>query len=388
MSNQQGNQNENEETSGPEIEAIQAQQNRNQLYEKVNNFLDKQDREMEEAQANPHGIAYGIRTGSTAKVVYELTDSNEIMEDIRNSKSDYLVPIFREAKKIEPARCPLVEVPLGRYSPFTGRVYNDHTLKNVYVQNNDGYQQIGKEMSYSQPILSHEWVEDVLYIIRDKYADEFEIYDTENIRGDKKGYRHFWGILSKRIQYTVENSFRSDDTIRVGAVVRNGIDEGTAIGFDMFTFAVRCANGSIGRGKELGSQAWVHAGNKERLEEAVLEGLQGAFKIGQQFFEYIEASNKIQMTNAMLRRIYDNTGIREKYYDPDYFIIQKNAKPEDPGKVQLQQRSKPVSLWEGYNAFTREIWHETGMGFGDKSKQLRQLNVELVKIVKANAASQ
>src|SRR5262245_37564451 len=103
MSNQQGNQ--NEETSGSG--EIQAQQNRNQLYEKVNNFLDKQDREMEEAQANPHGIAYGIRTGSTAKVVYELTDSNEIMEDIRNSKSDYLVPIFREAKKIEPARCPL-----------------------------------------------------------------------------------------------------------------------------------------------------------------------------------------------------------------------------------------------------------------------------------------
>ena len=39
-----------------------------------------------------------------------------------------------------------------------------------------------------------------------------------------------------------------------------------------------------------------------------------------------------------------------------------------------------TTLWEGYNAITAQVWH-SDITFGEKSRQLRRLNQDLVQIV-------
>ena len=98
-------------------------------------------------------------------------------------------------------------------------------------------------------------MEDALYSAAEKQKNEWEVV-PEITYDDAKGYRRYWGILSKRLDREIKNSFRDDDVVRVGALVRNGIAENVAVGFDVFTYASVCSNGNIGRGRELGSNSW------------------------------------------------------------------------------------------------------------------------------------
>ena len=113
--------------------------------------------------------------------------------------------------------------------------------------------------------------------LADKHKDEWEILPDQTY-DDKKGFRRYWGILSKRLDQEVKDSFRIGDVVRFGGMVRNGIDEGLAVGFDMFTYAVLCANGSIGRGEGLGGGSWAHLGKVDLFEKRVLEGLEEDFQ--------------------------------------------------------------------------------------------------------------
>jgi len=349
---------------------------------KVTEKMEKWDKEIRQAQRTK-AVAYGIRTADTAKITYSLDESTEILDAYTRSKEERYIPDFRKPRALLPLRSNLYEVPLVRYSPVSGACFNDLNQKLLYVQKpGEGLHfRIGKEMPANQPVITHEFVEDALHTIADKNKEEFEIMRDQTYE-DKKGYRRYWGVLSRRLDTEIKESFRAGDIVRFGAMVRNGINEKTSVGFDMFSYAVRCANGSIGRGKELGSAAWKHTGPAEDLQRKILEGLNQIFDEGSAFVQNIVVANKVKMLPEHIKKIYDHTRIADKYYDDSYFAINSDVKVDHKDRITLVD--KGITLWEGYNAITKEVWH-SDIAFGLKSKGLRQLNEQLVQIVRTNS---
>jgi len=339
--------------------------------------LNEMDERIKNAkQIKPTG--YGVRTDKNAKFTFEQTDTKKIFEAFKASGVDYYLPNFTQSKALEPARSNVFEVPLVRYNPAKERFYDDYNEKMLYVKQKDGSLAIGKEMPRTQPVVTHEWVEDGLQRLADKHKEDWEILPDQTY-DEKKGFRRYWGILSKRLDQEVKDSFRIGDVVRFGAMVRNGIDEGLAVGFDLFTYAVLCQNGSIGRGDGLAKASWAHLGKVELFEKRVLEGLEQAFNVGQEFMTYITSANKIKMTNEHITSIYQNGWISDKHYNEQYFTINKDVKITDPKRIEIVKKDR-TSLWEGYNAITAQVWH-SDIQFGEKSRLLKGLNQELVQIV-------
>lgn len=351
----------------------------------VHTNLDVQDKLIKQAQSAPKH-SYGIRTEHNAKVVYGLADSKDIYHRFVNSGLDVYIPDVNSAEVLEPARSNLVTMNLLRYSPRTLKCYDDHTFKNLYRRDENGFLQIGKEVNRDQPIITHELLEDYLVDIAEKHKEEFEIMEDHTYE-DRKGYRRYFGVLSKRLDRDIQDSFRIGDTVRIGAMVRNGIAENMSVGFDLWTYAVTCQNGSIGRNKELGSQAWKHIGKPEALKRDIYEGLNEMFDQGEEFVWYYEQANLYQFTQDHLKKIYESTSIADKYYDDKYFeIIRQEGKGRKVQDIVLAQ--KDVSVWEAYNALTAKVWHTEDLSFDRKAAALRQLNNQLVQIVKQTKAGE
>jgi hypothetical protein len=344
---------------------------------KVTKKMEKWDQDIREAQKTK-AVPYGTRTADTAKVKYSEKESNQIVEAYNQSKEDRYIPDFTKIQPLMPERSNLYEVPVVRYSPSAGGCFNDMNQKLIYVHKPGEWFRIGKEMPATQPVITHEFVEDALFAIADKNKEEFEIMRDQTYH-DKKGYRRYWGVLSRRLDTEIKDSFRTGDVVRFGAMVRNGINEQTSVGFDMFSYAIKCLNGSIGRSKELGSEAWKHTGPAEDLQTKILAGLNEMFDMGEAFVENILVANKTKMIPEHIKQIYQKTDIADKYYDEQYFTINSDVKMTDKDRITLVD--KGVTLWEGYNAITAQVWHSEDIAFGKKSKALRQLNEQLVQIV-------
>lgn len=344
----------------------------------VGRNLDEMDRRIEEAKKIEFP-GYGIRTSDNAKVEYDVSHTQKILRKLKELGVDYYVPNFPEARKL--GRSPLHEVPLVRFSPANNKAYNDKNRKVLYVENDKQFLQVGKDMPYSQPVITHEFLFDSLKSIAEEHSDEYEIA-LDKIYDDRRGYRINITMFSPRFDKEVPDSYRIGDVIRIGAMVRNGIDEGMGVGIDAFTFAVKCANGSIGRGKDLGSQSWVHKGLEDTLKEHVLDGLEQMIDISEELANYQIASNRIKMRHTDIQQIYENILLADRYYDDKYFLLNpEEKKTEDRIKLQKGLDGN-ITLWEGYNALTAPIWHSENLGFGGKSNTLRQLNNQLVAIVK------
>jgi Domain of unknown function (DUF932) len=323
-------------------------------------------------------VSYGVRTALNATAEYTRESSHKIFKALKEVGADYYLPDFTQAKPLKPVRSNLFEVPILRYNRATDKFYDDNNQKILYVKNSKGVLQVGKEMPATQPVITHEFLEDALYDLAEKHREEFEIIPSLT-NDDRKGYRRYFGVLSKKLDTEIQKSFRKDDVVRLGALVHNGIAEDTAVGFDAFTYALRCENGMIGRGKDLGSASWAHQGSVEKLQEKILAGLEEMFDIGTEFLEYIKASNTIKMTKEHIQQIYQNTNISDRYYGVQYFSIDADKKPTDPERIQLAKNN--ATLWEGINAITQNVWHSQEIAFGRKSRQLRQLNNQIVQIV-------
>jgi hypothetical protein len=346
----------------------------------VHKNLDVQDELIKDAQNAPKH-SYGIRTEYNAKVVYDLIQSKKLWEDFQKSGLDFYIPDVSSAEVLEPARSNLVTMNLLRYSPETLKCYDDHTFKNLYRREPNGHFRIGKEVPRDQPIITHEFIWDCLVDIAEKHKEEFELMEDHTYE-DRKGYRRYFGVLSKRLDRDIQDSFRIGDTVRIGAMVRNGIAENMSVGFDLWTYAVTCQNGSIGRNKELGSQAWKHIGKADLLKNDIYEGLNEMVSVGEEFVWYYEQANLIQFTQDHLKKIYESANIADKYFNEKYFeIVRKEGKGRKVEDILLAQ--KDISLWEGYNALTQSLWHTEDLSFDRKASTLRKLNNELVAIVKA-----
>ena len=358
--------------------------------EDVHRNLDAQDRLIEEAK-RLRLTGYGFRTPENARLEY---NKDETMT-AQNAQFGYdrIIPMFNKMKQVMPERCGLFEVPYGRYDAKTERMYSDKSIKALYVKKEGmAYAQIGKEaMPYGQPVIAHEFIEDALYGLQEEHHNEWEIV-PDMTYDDKKGYRRYWAVLSKRLDREIKGSFRIGDVVRIGALVRNGIAEATSVGFDLFTYCVTCQNGSVGRSKELGSEAWRHVGNVEKLKEKILDGLKNRFEIGEEFLQIYEASNEITMTNEMIKKIWNRTGIANKYFAeaenknhiPYFNFIEEKGKTKGKPKIETIELNKDITLWEGYNALTAGVWHSDDVSFSKKSVLLRNLNDELVAIVRPN----
>jgi hypothetical protein len=353
--------------------------------EDVHRNLDVQDQLIEEAK-RIRLTGYGFRHSRNAKMEYSDDETRTTLKALQGW--DCVIPNFRKAKNIMPERSGLLEVPYDRFDAQTEKVYSDQTIKALYVKKEGmSYAKIGKEsVPYSQPIISHEFIEDAIYELGDQHKQEWEIVPDLTF-DDKKGYRRYWGILSKRLDREITGSFRIGDVVRIGALVRNGIAEATSVGFDLFTYCVTCQNGSVGRSKELGSEAWKHAGALEKLQEKILGGLEDMFNIGQEFLDIYEQANYIPMDDEMVKRIWERTHISNKYFEeaedkkhrPYFQLIRESEKSRKIDEIKL---ARDITLWEGYNALTAPVWHSDEMAFGKKAAELRRLNDELVAIVK------
>ena len=117
-----------------------------------------------------------------------------------------------------------------------------------------------------------------------------------------------------------------------------------------------------------------------KLQERIQTGLEEIFNIGEKQLDIYEFANEIKMTEEHLQRIWNHTKIADKYYNEKYFELIPES--ENKRKIEdIRLVKKDISLWEGYNALTRELWHSEDSRFTARTERLRSLNTELVAMV-------
>lgn len=203
-------------------------------------------------------------------------------------------------------------------------------------------------------------------------------------------FSHYWECLSDRFDIDIKDSFRVGDTVQVGMVVRNGIGTSVALGIDLFTNCVRCSNGAIARGKDLGSIAIAHASSfakmKHRFEEAipiVIEHVKG-------LISYYQRSAYVRMNQEIAEQLYLNLHrpVSDGYY-PDYLGIdtderkrqeEKDGRITDISKI-VHYRQENIALWQAFNDLTSPLWKSQTLGFTGKRTAEIALHRQLIKIV-------
>ena len=138
----------------------------------------------------------------------------------------------------------------------------------------------------------------------------------------------------------------------------------------MFTYAVLCANGSIGRGEGLGTASWAHLGKVDLFEKRVLEGLEEIFNVGQEFMEYIVSRKQDQNDKRThITRFIRTDTFRQTLQRAILYYQPQMLKVTDPKRIEMVKKDR-TTLWEGYNAITAQVWH-SDIPLERKSRQLR-----------------
>jgi hypothetical protein len=280
-----------------------------------------------------------------------------------------------------------------------------HLFYNVYVMNGRGkwtpesgmkyWEQNGqyrKLLPYKTPVYVFEQMDNDIEatISTALKSSKFQI-----VRRDfsHNGFAAYWTLLSD-LRKTVRGSYRKDDVVQIGLTLRNGINNGIALGADFFTKCLACENGAVGRGQNFGSLSIRHVGDQKKMIETFKNGIPMVVKLGERIVEYYEKATKIKLENRAVQHLYKRTGIADNQF-PDYVAIDKDQK-ELEKKVTLTKEGRGITLWELFNDLTEKLTkslNHTGtekikgedrrvvhLGFSTFSNRTRALHKSLVNI--------
>ena len=244
----------------------------------------------------------------------------------------------------------------------------------------------------SQVFLPHEEISDQL-----KNVFENELKDTglKVIRGipSHRGDTMHWEIRSDILMREIKNSYiDKPDQIYFGAIVRNGIGTGVALGVDLFTYRLVCTNGAIARGTDLGSFSISHIRRKNmKIQDALVPAIKECVGSVKALTDYYQKATKIKFNQKSLDQIIKIVQPTDVML-PDYVEVDvelrdrkrrhpKHADLQKLNEYKLLKQGTTYDMWHVFNDFTNNYWHNKNMSFNGIAFRENKLHKALVKIV-------
>lgn len=198
------------------------------------------------------------------------------------------------------------------------------------------------------------------------------------------GYTHFWTLLSDKFNRKLPHSYRLDDVVQVGILIRNGIQTDEALGIDIFTQALKCMNGAVARGPNFGSFAIKHVGSYEKMKEAFLQYIPLVIEKAQRVVDIYDKSTKLVMTQERAEKFFKKAKAVSNDYFPENFELDEDKRKDSEASVKDIVRFNPkgnVTVWETFNDFTQNLWHSEKLKFSGKRNHTTQIHNALFDIV-------
>lgn len=250
------------------------------------------------------------------------------------------------------------QVPLEIRS-FDGKVWDDR--KNSGIFHNSLYRKI---CGRGYVMLPNEEVDVILPKLIKLFGAEFglELYKTHTAyNGDAK----YWEVRSNK-EYTIPGSFRNNDKVQLGFIVRNSLACNVSFGMDAFTFCKVCTNGAIAKGSDLLSMKIKHYGKDSlkqmttNLERRVQDIMQEGIDLIHQYEKAAKLKLRLEAAKLIAKRV-------SAKYLPDYIEVEEGTR-----KVSLKKQN--VTFWEAFNSITDPVWHNKELSFLTKSEMTNHLH--------------
>ena len=210
-----------------------------------------------------------------------------------------------------------------------------------------------------------------------------------------------WEIRSDTLKRTIRNSYIGKDTpdeIFFGAIVRNGIGTGVALGVDLFTYRQICTNGAIARGTDLGSFSISHVRRKDqKIQDALVPAIKECIGSLKALTDYYQKATFIKFNQKILDQIIKVVQPTDVML-PDYVEVDvdlrdrkrrhpKHADLQKLNEYKLLKQGTTYDMWKVFNDFTNNYWHNKNMGFNGIAYRENRLHKVLMKVVDNAAAA-
>jgi hypothetical protein len=233
--------------------------------------------------------------------------------------------------------------------------------------------------------------EEVQYQVNQLFENELVDSGMKIVRNhiSHDGYTQYWEVLSDRFDVELKDSYRKDDVVQIGMMVRNGIGTGIALGIDLFTNCLVCLNGAVARGQDIGSIAISHVGDYEAMKAKFLEAIPNAINRAKDLIEYYQQAVYVKMTQKIAENFYTNLKDLTSSHYPEYFNLDDDArkdkeKRKDAKEIVNFSERDHLSVWEVFNDFTQDLWHANKMKFSGIRYNEISLHRALIQTVNAN----
>jgi hypothetical protein len=241
-------------------------------------------------------------------------------------------------------------LPLGiRRAKDTGQFLFNRQTKYKAIFKDGKYQDL---VGRAYALYPNEVVDEIVHNAADK--QDFEIRRVHSSHNNKARY---WEIISKRFDaIEIKDSFERNDTVAVGAIIRNGVGVPLALGADLFTYRLSCLNGAVARGKDIGSIAIRHVGEIEKLADRFADGLEHIFEQSAKLCEYYKQAVHIKINQRIAEKLAK--AIPEKYL-PGFIEVETL----NNGELDVTLTDRSADLWRTFNDTTKALWHSGTAGF-------------------------
>lgn len=250
------------------------------------------------------------------------------------------------------------KVPLEIRS-FDGKIWDDR--KNSGIFHNNLYRKL---CGRGYIILPNEEVDVIVPKLLKTFSGEYglELFKThEAYHGDAK----YWEIRSNK-EFKIDGSFRDNDKVQLGFILRNSLACNVSFGMDVFTFCQICTNGAIRKGGDLLSMKVKHYGKDSlkqmttNLERRVRDIMEEGIELIKSYEKAARLKLRLEAAEMVAKRV-------SAKYLPDYIQVE-----EGTHKVTLKRSNK--TFWELFNDVTDPVWHNKELSFLTKSEMTNHLH--------------
>lgn len=183
------------------------------------------------------------------------------------------------------------------------------------------------------------------------------------------GKAQYWQLVSEDIKEQID--YRDmGDVVHGGVVVRNGVGVSVALGCDLFTMRVRCSNGCVGRGVDMGFKL-RHIGNIEVLQRMFIDKIDKVLETSHEMLQFYKKMATQRMNKKIAQAIAK--AIPHKAL-PDSITYDK--------KTHEMIGYREDNLWESFNQITERLWHDPKSQFARKAGHEQWLHRLLVREVR------
>lgn len=259
-----------------------------------------------------------------------------------------------------------------------GKTFDNRALKAI-TQNNYLRAIVGRNYL----VYPHEEIDEIVKSYTNDQSSGLEMLGTPKI--SYHGLNKHWVLMSNKIQTEIKTSKEKNDLVKFGVAIRNSIGGRLAFGIDIMSYRVVCSNGAIAGFRDFGSYSLRHYGkNTEKmtnvLTNMIHEALGRAIDIGNYYTKF--AKTKLGNNKELLDTLAKFIPL--KYFPEWINITMKDKRKDIERSFTIPFKSRQKSLWELFNEFTANIWHEKDLSFDMTRFTTKKLHEILIQEVSRN----